>query len=94
MAELGIGQVLSIGEPVIWDYKTKKEWPAENLLYVDKVQDNGVDPLTDEFARCLEFIGKSQHNTIILLRETNTDANIFSQRAGAEKAQRPWCTVE
>jgi dual specificity MAP kinase phosphatase len=54
---LGIGQILSVGEPVSWD-KEMKAWPKENLLYVDKVQDNGVDPLTEEFPRCLQFIGE------------------------------------
>ena len=58
LRELGIGQVLSVGEPVNWDQQTIDQWPKENLMYVDKVQDNGVDPLTEDFGRCLEFIGK------------------------------------
>jgi len=58
LKELGIGQILSVGEPVLWPKETRDGWPKENLLYVDKVQDNGVDPLTEEFPRCLEFIGK------------------------------------
>jgi dual specificity MAP kinase phosphatase len=58
LRELGIGQVLSVGEPVNWDQQTIDQWPKENLLYVDKVQDNGVDPLTEDFGRCLEFIGE------------------------------------
>lgn len=58
LQELGIGQVLSVGEPVTWEKEFVEQWPRENLLYVDKVQDNGVDPLTEEFGRCLEFIGK------------------------------------
>lgn len=58
LQELGIGQVLSVGEPVTWEKEIMNRWPKENLLYVDKVQDNGVDPLTEEFGRCLEFIGK------------------------------------
>lgn len=58
LRELGIGQILSVGEPVIWTREALKQWPEENLLFVDKVQDNGVDPLTEEFPRCLEFIGK------------------------------------
>jgi len=57
--ELGIGQILSVGEPVLWPKDARDAWPKENLLFVDKVQDNGVDPLTEEFPRCLEFIGKS-----------------------------------
>ena len=58
LRELGIGQILSVGEPVSWSREMIGSWPQEHLLYVDKVQDNGVDPLTDEFGRCLEFIGK------------------------------------
>ncbi|EMC91965.1 hypothetical protein BAUCODRAFT_570655 [Baudoinia panamericana UAMH 10762] len=55
LRELGIGQILSVGEPVSWDKDTQR-WPQENLLFVDKVQDNGVDPLTEDFSRCLQFI--------------------------------------
>ena len=64
---LGIGQVLSIGEPLKWSNDERKIFSgiAENsnvddrLMFVDKVQDNGVDPLTEEFPRCLQFIGES-----------------------------------
>jgi len=64
LKELGVGQVLSIGEPVLWPKDVRDSWPREHLLYVDRVQDNGVDPLTSEFTRCLEFIGKFQHITL------------------------------
>ena len=57
LREMGIGQILSVGEPISWDADIMS-WPRENLLYVDKVQDNGVDPLTEDFGRCLEFIGE------------------------------------
>ena len=57
LRELGIGQILSVGEPVSWD-REAEGWPEENLMLVDRVQDNGVDPLTGEFEKCLEFIGK------------------------------------
>ncbi|KAK5136651.1 hypothetical protein LTR08_002665 [Meristemomyces frigidus] len=59
--ELGIGQILSVGEPVGWSTDATA-WPAENLLFVDKVQDNGVDPLTEDFPRCLAFIEKGRRN--------------------------------
>lgn len=59
LKELGIGQILSVGEPVTWPKETMDGWPKENLLFVDRVQDNGVDPLTEDFGRCLEFIGES-----------------------------------
>lgn len=56
---MGIRRILSIGEAVSWDQSEKEKWGTENLALVSKVQDNGIDPLTDEFERCLEFIGKS-----------------------------------
>lgn len=59
LRELGIGQILSVGEPVSWSKESCNSWDKESLLFVDRVQDNGVDPLTDEFGRCLEFIGSS-----------------------------------
>jgi len=61
LRELGITRVLSVGETITWDddMKCHLDWPAENFLSVDRVQDNGVDPLWGEFDRCLKFIGKS-----------------------------------
>ena len=56
---MGITKVLSIGEPVSWTPEELEAWGAHNLLFVDRVQDNGVDPLIEEFERCLEFIGMS-----------------------------------
>ena len=54
---MGISRILSVGEGVCWTNDTLRAWGAENLLFVDRVQDNGVDPLTEEFDKCLEFIG-------------------------------------
>lgn len=56
---MGIKRILSIGEPVKWTKKDHEDWGAENLLMINKVQDNGIDPLTQEFDRCLAFIGQS-----------------------------------
>ncbi|KAH3904462.1 hypothetical protein HBI56_171220 [Parastagonospora nodorum] len=58
LRELGITRILSVGEPLSWsdDLKNTLDWPAENLMMVDRVQDNGVDPLWAEFERCLKFI--------------------------------------
>lgn len=53
---LGIRRILSIGEPVSWTDAELRVWGEENLMFVDQVQDNGIDPLTQEFDRCLEFI--------------------------------------
>ena len=56
--ELGIRRVLSIGEPVSWTGAELAKWGSENLMYIDNVQDNGIDPLCQEYDRCLKFIGK------------------------------------
>jgi dual specificity MAP kinase phosphatase len=60
LRELGITRILSVGESLTWpeDVKARLNWPSENLMLVDRVQDNGVDPLWGEFERCLKFIGK------------------------------------
>ncbi|KAJ5674572.1 uncharacterized protein N7477_004506 [Penicillium maclennaniae] len=56
LRELGIRRVLSIGEPVSWTDETRAKWGKENLMYIDNVQDNGIDPLWHEIDRCLEFL--------------------------------------
>jgi dual specificity MAP kinase phosphatase len=53
---LGIRRILSIGEPVDWASTDVEEWGEQNIMFIDQVQDNGIDPLTQEFGRCLEFI--------------------------------------
>ncbi|KEY64423.1 hypothetical protein S7711_05242 [Stachybotrys chartarum IBT 7711] len=55
---LGIHQILSVGETAIWRDGDLGRWGEDNVCLVQGVQDNGIDPLTDEFDRCLEFIGK------------------------------------
>ncbi|WYZ37413.1 hypothetical protein EsH8_II_000919 [Colletotrichum jinshuiense] len=55
---MGIGQILSVGETSMWREGELEEWGTENVCVVQGVQDNGIDPLTDEFERCLDFIGK------------------------------------
>ncbi|KAI9842112.1 MAG: tyrosine/serine/threonine protein phosphatase pps1 [Sclerophora amabilis] len=57
---LGIRQVLSVGEAVSWSQETVERWGRERLLLIDRVQDNGVDPLTDQFSKCLDFIEQGQ----------------------------------
>lgn len=56
---LGIKRILSVGEPVQWSKSDLESWGRENLMMVDRVQDNGIDELTCEIEKCLEFIGKS-----------------------------------
>jgi dual specificity MAP kinase phosphatase len=55
---LGITQILSVGEIAMWREGDLEKWGKENVCVVQGVQDNGIDPLTEEFARCLEFIGQ------------------------------------
>jgi dual specificity MAP kinase phosphatase len=57
---LGITQILSVGETAMWRDGELEAWGSENVMVIQGVQDNGIDPLTDEFERCLEFIGTSQ----------------------------------
>ena len=68
LKELGIRRVLSVGEPVNWSAETRAAWGNENVLFIDNVQDNGVDPLTSEFGRCLNFIeqGKIEGNATLV----------------------------
>lgn len=66
LRELGITRILSVGETLSWseDVKQQLNWPTELLMMVDRVQDNGVDPLWDEFGRCLQFIGRRLFSTL------------------------------
>ncbi|KAK1834640.1 putative dual specificity protein phosphatase [Podospora conica] len=57
---LGIGQILSVGEMAMWRDGELDEWGEDNTCVVQCVQDNGIDPLTDEFERCLEFIDRGR----------------------------------
>jgi dual specificity MAP kinase phosphatase len=54
--ELGIRRILSIGESVSWNSSEISKMGPENILHITQVQDNGIDPLTQEFDRCLDFI--------------------------------------
>jgi dual specificity MAP kinase phosphatase len=65
LRELGIGRIVSVGEKVAWpDRGVGEGKTVEGGLYdgfefvvVENVQDNGVDSLSEEFERCLDFIG-------------------------------------
>jgi dual specificity MAP kinase phosphatase len=59
LKEMGIRQILSVGETATWEEGELENWGPENIMVVQRVQDNGVDPLTEEFERCLAFIGRS-----------------------------------
>jgi dual specificity MAP kinase phosphatase len=58
LREMGIRQILSVGETAAWKEGERAQWGAENIMVVQRVQDNGVDPLTEEIEGCLEFIGR------------------------------------
>ncbi|KAI2620145.1 hypothetical protein GGS26DRAFT_314101 [Hypomontagnella submonticulosa] len=59
---MGINQILSVGEMAMWRDGELEEWGVDNVLVVEKVQDNGIDPLTKEFEKCLEFIDRGRRN--------------------------------
>ncbi|KAL7913552.1 hypothetical protein GGI35DRAFT_214084 [Trichoderma velutinum] len=58
LAQLNIHQILSIGESASWSEEDLQKWGSENVCFVEGIQDNGIDPLTKEFGRCLEFIDR------------------------------------
>ncbi|KAK4133094.1 hypothetical protein BT67DRAFT_55904 [Trichocladium antarcticum] len=65
---MGIGQILSVGETAMWREGDLEAWGVGNTCVVKGVQDNGIDPLTDEFERCLAFIDRGrQRNTATLV---------------------------
>ncbi len=55
---LGIRQILSVGETAMWRDGELDEWREDNVCVIHGVQDNGIDPLSEDFERCLAFIGK------------------------------------
>jgi len=57
LRRMGIRQILSVGETATWKDGEEEKWGLENVMTIQRVQDNGVDPLTEEFERCLGFIG-------------------------------------
>ncbi|KAK6954986.1 hypothetical protein Daesc_002616 [Daldinia eschscholtzii] len=59
---MGIHQILSVGETASWRDGDLEAWGTDNVLAVEKVQDNGIDPLTKEFEKCLEFIDRGRRN--------------------------------
>ncbi|KAG6005917.1 hypothetical protein E4U21_007551 [Claviceps maximensis] len=60
LKELGIGQVLSVGEIASWPDGELDGWGSDNVYVVRDIQDNGIDPLTNEFPGCLDFINRGR----------------------------------
>ena len=50
----------------MWREGEQAEWGEENVCVVQGVQDNGIDPLTNEFERCLEFIGEYGRRRLLM----------------------------
>jgi dual specificity MAP kinase phosphatase len=88
---LGIGQILSVGETAMWRDGELEEWGVENTCVVKGVQDNGIDPLTDEFGRCLEFIGAFLCASSPI--EWDSLLTCHAQTVAAEMAPRPSSTA-
>ncbi|KAI1178156.1 hypothetical protein F4777DRAFT_127949 [Nemania sp. FL0916] len=59
---LGITQILSVGETAMWRDGELEAWGPDNVLAIQGIQDNGIDPLTNEFTKCLEFIDRGRRN--------------------------------
>ncbi|KAI1108559.1 hypothetical protein F5Y14DRAFT_456903 [Nemania sp. NC0429] len=57
---LGVTQILSVGETTMWREGELEKWGRDNVLVIQGVQDNGIDPLTNEFEKCLEFIDRGR----------------------------------
>lgn len=96
LRKLGIRRVLSIGEPVCWCDDDHVEWGSENLMYVDNVQDNGIDPLWREIHRCLGFIGESSKHASTLCGSSMCDdlvPDCSLQRKERRTAWQPWFTA-
>ncbi|CZT52666.1 probable dual specificity protein phosphatase PPS1 [Rhynchosporium secalis] len=68
LRKMGIGQILSVGEMATWKDGELDKWGKDNVMVVQRVQDNGVDPLTDQFERCLDFIdsGKAKNTATLV----------------------------
>ncbi|KAI1825179.1 hypothetical protein F4861DRAFT_208210 [Xylaria intraflava] len=64
---LGIKQILSVGETAMWKDGELEAWGADNVMVIQGVQDNGIDPLTNEFEKCLEFIDRGRRNATATL---------------------------
>lgn len=60
LRDMGIGQILSVGETASWREGDLEVWGQDNICIIQGVQDNGIDPLTNEFQRCLDFIDRGK----------------------------------
>ena len=89
LKEIGIKRVLSVGEPVGWSKEQLDGWGVKNLMYIDRVQDNGVDPLTEEFERSLDFIRRFLILLPIELPVSNKPNRIRKRRENSDPSALP-----
>lgn len=68
---LGIKRVLSIGVSFLWNKEQRDRIGEDNVMFISQMQDNGVDSLTTELDRCLEFIRESFSSTAFNMRSAN-----------------------
>lgn len=95
---LGIRRILSIGEPVTWSEVEEDKFGAENKVLVTNVQDNGIDPLSQEFNQCLEFIResalfcfvKAADCMLVKGKENTTEQALWSTVVLVFQGQRPF----
>lgn len=91
LKELGIHQLLSVGETAMWRDGDMEKWGEGNVCVVQGVQDNGIDALNDEFTRCLEFIGKSWNLVapfLALLPHDSLTRNVVLTRWRPDRGRR------
>lgn len=82
LQELGIGQVLSVGETANWEADgTGGPW-ENRVCVVQGVQDNGMDPLRGEFERCLTFIGMLCPSSLHTMDYANRGLSDGGRKAG------------
>lgn len=75
LRELGIGRIVSVGEKVSWADRPVSSpkmieggaFDGFEFVVVENVQDNGVDSLSGEFERCLDFIEQGKEDGIATL---------------------------
>ena len=77
LRRMRIKQVLSVGETASWKEGEIDTWGRDNVMVVQGVQDNGVDPLTEDFEKCLAFIGQSLPSVVLI------NSKLFQDRGKA-----------
>jgi len=82
LRDLGIGQILSVGETAMWRDGELEEWGEDSVCVIHGVQDNGIDSLTEEFERCLEFIGEHPESITYILNDADVETSDRGRKRG------------